>query len=389
MQVEEFQENKPGELVRNLDGALTFIPHPLPPRLIWTDDLVSIQSAADRALARLSGIGDFGGVNPHLLIRPFVRREAVLSSQIEGTQANLSDLLLFEQAEAVEERTPDVREVLNYVHALEAGLESMKTRPLGCSLIRDLHQHLMTDVRGSETTPGAFRTQQVFIGRSKQIGEARFVPPPPHEVGPSMQALEEFLQAPGKLPPLVRAALVHYQFEAIHPFHDGNGRVGRLLISLMLCGEGLLRLPLLYLSAYFERNRQDYYDRLLDISRRAAWLEWLEFFLRGVAHEATDAVERVQVLMELRTRYHFAVQQEKAPASAIRLIDELFQSPVITIKRAGEVLRLTPAATKTQIDRLVSSRILEEVTGGKRNMVFVARGIFDVVNSDKPQSPGA
>ncbi|MDP9174857.1 MAG: Fic family protein [Planctomycetota bacterium] len=382
MQVEDFQRDKPGELVRNLEGLLAFVPHPLPPAMVWTDQLVSAQSEADRALARLGAVGDLGGISPHLLIRPFVRREAVLSSQIEGTKATLSDLLLFENAES-DERTTDVREVLNYVRAMELGLESLKNRPLGCAIIRDLHQRLMSGARGSEQMPGAFRTHPVFIGRSQRIEEARFVPPPPLEVERLMRGLEVFIQTPGNIPPLVRAALAHYQFEAIHPFHDGNGRVGRLLITLMLCSEGLLSQPLLYLSAFFERNRQEYYDRLLEVSRRGAWNEWIEFFLRGTAHEAIDGVERIQLLLQLRQRYGKQMQKAKAPASAMRLIDELFRSPVITIKKAGRVLGLTPAATKNQIDRLVKAKILEEMTGGKRNMVFFARGILELVNRDK------
>jgi Fic family protein len=390
MKIEDFQEDAPGELVANLDGLRTFVPKPLPPALIWDDELVGIHSAADRALARLSGVGDFGGINPHLLIRPFVRREAVLSSQIEGTQTTLSELYLFEQAPAGAEPQTDVREVLNYVRALESGLESLKYRPLGCSMIRELHHQLLSGVRGSEATRGVFRQQQVFIGRAYgPVEEARFVPPPSLHVGQLMSDLEVFLQAPGSLPPLVRSALAHYQFEAIHPFEDGNGRVGRLLITLMMCGEKLLRLPLLYLSAYFERNRQEYYDRLLEVSQRGAWRNWLEFFLRGVAHEATDAIERIQVLMHLRAEYQGTVRKAGAPASVIRLVDELFRSPVITIKQAGAVLGLTPAATRTQIDRLVTAHILDEITGGKRNMVFVARGILDAVNSENPRLPGA
>jgi Fic family protein len=385
MQASEFKKDAPGQLVANLDGVATFVPAPLPRSVAWTDSLIGSLSAADRAIARLSGVGEFGGVNSNLLIRPFLKREAVLSSKIEGTHASLSDLLLFEIAEGNEAGVPDVREVHNYVVALDMGLKAMMHRPLSCALIKDLHRQLLKDVRGEERSPGAFRQKQVFIGTSHRIEDARFVPPPWLQVPPLMEAFEQFIASPSSLPPLVRAALVHYQFETIHPFEDGNGRVGRLLITLMLCGSGVLRLPLLYLSAFFERNSQEYYDRLLDVSRSGAWAQWLEFFLRGVSHEATDAIDRIGLLVRLRDDYYKIVRRARRSALSTQLIDHLFQSPLVTIKNVSHLLKLTPAASRGQIDRLIHAGILKEVTGQKRNMGFLAQGIIDALNTDDPK----
>jgi Fic family protein len=205
------------------------------------------------------------------------------------------------------------------------------------------------------------------------------------DVEPLMAAFEDFIASPSTLPPLVRAALVHYQFETIHPFEDGNGRVGRLLITLMLCGSGVLRLPLLYLSAFFERHRQEYYDRLLGVSRQGDWLPWLDFFLRGVSHEATDAVDRIGLLVRLRDSYYQLVRKAQRSALSTQLIDYIFQSPIVTIKRVGTILDLTPAAARAQINHLIEAGILKEVTGQKRNMVFLAQGVIDALNTEEPK----
>jgi Fic family protein len=389
MQVSDFTEDMPGELVLNSDGQMTFLPEPLPPRIAWSDDLISVLSAADRAIGRLAGLGTgpLGRIDLGLLIRPFLSREAVLSSRIEGTVAELSDLFLFDEAQTVEHRVPDVREVANYRRAVEIGLESLKRRPLSCSLIRELHQVLMTGVRGEEKDPGRFRERQVFIGSTLRIEEARFVPPPWQEVTTLMQAFEQYLQAPSSLPALVRLALAHYQFEAIHPFEDGNGRLGRLLITLQLCSEGLLPLPMLYLSAYFERYRAAYYDHLLGISQRAAWEPWITFFLRGVCIEADDAVQRVGRLMSLRREYHAMFQTARASSLTLKLIDALFISPVVTMRRATKVLDITPAAAQAHIDRLIDGGILREMTGQKRNRIYLATGILKTLDEIRPATP--
>jgi Fic family protein len=326
---------------------------------------------------------EFSGFAPNVFIRPFARREAVLSSRIEGTTAGLSELLLFEDSpQSVERTSPDVREVANYVDALEFGRQAIVHRPLTVSLIKELHQSLMRGVRGDEAQPGAFRREQVFIGQTLRIEDARYVPPPPTEVDRLMMALERYLARPSELPPLVRTAMVHYHFEAIHPFRDGNGRVGRLLMTLMLCTEGLLPTPMLYLSAFLERHRAEYYTRLLEVSTRGDWNGWVEFVLRGVVEESGDAIDRVGRLMALRATYHDLMQRSRAQASSIKLIDALFADPVITARRAADMLGLTVASAQAHVDRLVATGILREVTGGRRNRVYLAEGILGLLEGD-------
>ena len=376
MRVSDFNKNSPGRLVRTVGGQYAFVPQDLPPKIRWTEQLVSAVSAADRAVGRLAGLGQ-DMPNPHLLIRPFVQREAVLSSRIEGTQASMPQLLLFEVNRKVELDVPDVREVANYVRAMEYGLRRIKTLPLSLRLIREMHRILLTGVRGEDRQPGEFRTTQVHIGPpGAPIERARFVPPPP---GPQMQrcldALEGYLHAPSSLPPVVRLALVHYQFEAIHPFVDGNGRVGRLLISLMLCMDSVLPLPLLYLSAYFQKTREEYYDQLLRVSRYGTWNDWLVYFARGVAAEGMDAVDRAERLKRLRAKYIEKVRTVRASALLTRLVEELFNRPLVTVSKVAELLDVTPNTAQKHIDRLVAHRILREVTGQKRNRIFAAEGI--------------
>ena len=392
MRPEDFQKNMPGKLVKTMSGHRAFVPADLGPTINWTNELIGVLSAADRALGRLAGVGtgNLGGVNPHLLIKPFIRREAVLSSQIEGTQATLSDLILFEQTDVhVESNTSDVHEVSNYVRALEFGLQRLKTRPMSLTLFKDMHQMLMSGVRGGDKTPGAFRDVQVVIGPTKRIEEARYVPPPPIFVDSLMSEFEKYIQSPSDIPPLVRLALVHYQFEAIHPFQDGNGRIGRLLITLMLCSEGLLPLPMLYLSAYFEKNRDDYYRHLLLISQRGAWSEWIIFFLRGVASESVDAIERASRLMALREKYHSTTQTARSSALTLKLIDFLFSNPGITLRHATDLLKVTPVAAQRHIERLVKFGILREATQKKRNRVYLADGILRTLNEDNPATMAA
>jgi Fic family protein len=378
----QFTLNSPGRLVKSLQGAWTFVPNSLPPKLDWNEELAAILSAADRALGQLAGVG--GGLpNPHLLIGPFVRREAVLSSQIEGTRATLSDLLLFEQSDSIENDVPDVREVSNYVRALEFGLKRRAEIPLGLRLIKEMHHQLMAGVRGGDKTPGEFRRVQNFIGSTNRIQDARFVPAATQMLDEVLAVFENFLQAPTKIPPLVRLALLHYQFEAIHPFNDGNGRIGRLLITLILCVDEILPQPLLYLSAYLERHRQEYYDRLLGVSQRGEWKEWIGFFLEGIAQEAGDAVNRAARLLALQREYRSRVQKARSSALLVKLIDALFVTPAITAGGVGKLLSITATPAQNALERLIEAGILEEVTGQKRNRVYMARGIVGVIEEDR------
>ncbi|MEX0885882.1 MAG: Fic family protein [Phycisphaeraceae bacterium] len=390
METSDFTPASPGRLTRAVSGGPAFVPNPLPPAIPWDDELVSTTAAAAAALGRLAEVGQMMA-NPHLLIRPFLRREAVLSSQIEGTQASFDDLLLFELDEKVEQRVPDVREVANYVRALEHGLERVRTLPLSRRLICEMHGILMERVRGGDQTPGQVRRTQVHIGaRNSAIEQARFVPPPPGpELDDAIRDLELYLNQPSALPAVVRLALVHYQFEAIHPFNDGNGRVGRLLVSLMLCVGGVLPQPLLYLSAYLERHRQAYYDHLLHVSLRGEWHGWLSFFARGVAEQAMDAVDRAGRLRELQARYVDQVQSPRTPALLIKLIEHLFAQPAVTAARVRQVLDVTPRTAQQHIDRLVKAGILREITGQKRNRAYVARGVLQAIHEPHHAKPAA
>jgi Fic family protein len=280
MQPSDFTDNKSGRVIKTPQGYWAFVPNPLPPKLEINWELAGNISEADRALSELAGVARTLP-NPHLFIGPFIRREAVLSSRIEGTQAGLSDLFFFEASQSATPQTPDVHEVANYVNALEYGLARLKDLPISLRLIREMHERLMKEVRGETMTPGEFRRSQNWIGPPGCVLiDATFVPPPVDEMTAALGELEKYLHTPSSLPPLVRSALVHYQFEAIHPFLDGNGRIGRLLLTLLLCTERLLPQPLLYLSAFFERNRQDYYRLLLSVSQAGTWTEWNIFSAR-------------------------------------------------------------------------------------------------------------
>jgi Fic family protein len=328
------------------------------------------------ALGRLAGRGQ-SLPNPHILIGMFKRQEAVASSRIEGTQTTLVDLVLFEAFQEGNSPIPDTQEVMNYVRALDFGLERLKTLPLSRRLICELHGILLHGVRGHEHTPGEFRRSQNFIGRPHcGIADATYVPPPPDELHPALDAFERYLQAPSQIPAVARLAMIHYQFEAIHPFQDGNGRVGRLLITLLLCAEGILPGPLLYLSEYIDRHREEYYRRLLRVSQNGEWSEWISFFVRGVAAQASDAVDRAETLLQLRDEYHRRLQRMKANARTLRLVDELLAAPAITIKRAATILETTWSVAVVHVNKLVAARIVRETTGRARNRVYVADEII-------------
>src|SRR5574337_1016787 len=293
MNPENFRSPKVGKVIRTPQGYWAFIPASLPPDLVFDADLVLGLSRADAALSELSGLGRHLP-NPHLLIAPYVRREAVLSSRIEGTRATLSDLLMEEVgARAANGDPDDVREVRNYVTALEYGLERLESLPLSLRLVRELHEHLMRGVRGERATPGEFRRSQNWIGPPGSTPEtAPYVPPPPREMQEGLWAWEKFLHERNQLPELIQCALIHEQFEAIHPFLDGNGRVGRLLIPLFLIERGRLSQPLLYLSAYIKAHRHEYYDRLQTVRTDGDWNGWLLFFLAAVTETAQQGVQQ-------------------------------------------------------------------------------------------------
>lgn len=378
MEREAFSHAQGRYVRKHSGGYLAFAPPPLPPDLAFTPRLVSALSSADRNLGLLAGAGEWLP-NPHLLIRPFLRREAVLSSRIEGTQASVADLVLFEASPRASD-APDVREVANYVRALEFGVREDRALPISLRLIREIHGELMAGVRGTHLTPGEFRSSQNWIGPPGcTLNEASFVPPPPEEMRDALDAFEKYLHRPSDLPPLIRLAVVHYQFEAIHPFLDGNGRVGRLLVSLLLHEWKLLPQPLLYLSAFFERRRGDYYQLLLGVSLTGNWEDWIAYFLTGVAEQSADVIERARRLFSLRETYRAALHSARSSALPLKLVDYLFEQPAITVAQARELLDVSPRAARMNVAKLEEAGIVMEFTKRARNRIYVAPAILDLL----------
>jgi Fic family protein len=382
MRPDDFTANAPGRLVTAPEGHLAYVPDPLPPDIDLKPGTVNLLADAERALGELKGVGQ-RLPNPHLLINPFLRREAVLSSRIEGTTAGLQQLLLFETAPSGERDDSDVREVANYVAALELGFSLLERLPVSLRLIREVHERLMEGVRGQEQRPGEFRHIPNLIGhRGATPATARFVPPPVNEMHAALNDLERYIGERGnELPFLIQLALVHYQFEVIHPFMDGNGRVGRLLIALQLRERAYLPQPLLYLSAYFEFHRDAYRDHLLAISRSGTWTQWIDFFLQGVAEQSSDTVQRSYQLLDLLQRYQAWALAATRSGNLARLVELVFVRPVISIADVEEWLGVTQPAASRLVQQMVDRGILEEVTGRQRNRRFAAREILEILDA--------
>jgi Fic family protein len=354
-----------------------FVPNPLPPKLEWTPRLISLLSEADRLIGKLAGEG--GRLpNPHILIRPFARREAVLSSKIEGTQATLGELLAAEAGVAVERSPDDLREVGNYVAALEHGMARLKDLPICIRLIKELHGKLMTGVRGHHAGRGKFRKIQNWIGKPGcTAATASFVPPPRDDIAPCLAAWEKFLHETD-LPPLVAIALAHYQFEAIHPFIDGNGRVGRLLITLFVIDRKILPAPLLYLSAFFEASRRDYYDGLRGVSERGAWQDWIEYFLLGVARMSEDALNRAGKINAMLAEWQKRVSGESTKVPQ-RVVELLAANPFITAKGSTQKLGIAFTTAQRAIKRLESLGIVQQTGTARRDRVYCAKALLDIL----------
>lgn len=386
MQPQDFSERRSGRLLKHERGYWAFLPNLLPPDLSLTWELAGELSAADRGVSELAGIGRTLP-NAYLLIRPFMHREAVLSSRIEGTQASLSDLYFFEAASVLPSPQSDVREVRNYVLAMEHGLQRLKDLPVSLRLLREVHEKLMEGIAGDHLTPGEFRRSQNWIGPAGcTLNDATFVPPPHEDLMSSLGELEKFWHAPSPLPLLIRLAMIHYQFEAIHPFLDGNGRIGRLLLTLLLVSENVLPQPMLYLSAYFEKNRDEYYRRLLAVSQDGQWSEWISFFLRGVAEQSRDAVQRSEKLLGVWKRYRQQFQTVRSSASLLKLIEQLFHLPYLTVGLAKSILGVTFRSASLNVEKLVAGGILEELPGRKYGRIFRAREILELLEAIDPQS---
>ncbi len=375
-----------GRWIKTLEGYRAFHPNPLPPTLDWTPALAAALADASMLVGRLAGEGR-RLPNPHVLIRPFIRREAVLSSRIEGTQATLGELLAAEAGASVERSPDDLREVGNYVKALEHGLKRLETLPLSLRLVRELHERLMTGVRGNHATPGEFRRSQNWIGRpGETLAQAKYVPPPPDVLGEHLSALERFLHE-RMLPPLVHVALAHYQFEAIHPFLDGNGRVGRLLITLQLCQRNILPAPLLYLSAFFEATRADYYAGLRGVSENGDWEGWVQYFLNGVARQSEDALSRAERLNQLLADWRGQLSGQAGTKVALKLLDLIATNPFITPRGAEEKLGLAYNTVMRAIGQLEKMKVLREISEAKRDRVYCAKVILDILEEPARLTP--
>lgn len=396
MQASDFIESFPGELRPIRGGLLAFIPQPLPEALALSPRLLIQASEAERAIGRLGGLLVGGGkrLSHHWLTRPLQRREAIESSRIEGTFTTPEQLVLFE-AEPDEDgdempTRAETREVQNYVFALDWALRQLDTLPISSRLMRGIHERLLAGVRGGDQQPGEFRNVQNFIGNSQDPHQARFVPPPPELVPGLIADLERYIHLHPEqrsLVRLIRLALVHYQFESIHPFRDGNGRVGRILIPLLLKMDDPADPPL-YLSAIFEQHRREYYDLLLAVSQRGAFSQWIEFFLAAIHESAQEAVELAGRLFQLRTTYHQIARDKKWPATCLVLIDALFERPLLTIKRVEELTQVTTPTASAHLKKLEEAGIVQEYTGRPRNRKYLAQDLLRTVH-DRPETTEA
>ncbi len=363
-----------GRYVRQIDGYRAFVPMPLPPDppVRITGKLQALLSEADRSLGRLDG-SILTLPNPDLFVFMYVRKEAVLSSQIEGTRSSLQDVLVAETKVFSANRARDANEVINYIGAMNHGLERLGEIPVSVRLIREIHAKLLRRVRGSHLAPGELRTSQNWIGPSGcTLNEADFVPPPPHEVPDALGKLETFLHDPGNLPALIWIGLAHAQFETIHPFLDGNGRVGRLLITFLLCERELLLKPVLYLSHFFKQHRQQYYEELQSVRDSGTWEEWLTFFFRGIVEVSRQATDTAQAILTLREEHRSVITENLgfAAGNGHRLLEHLYKQPIVRVKDVENLIGTTYPAANNLVARMVNCDILQELTGQFRNRIF-------------------
>jgi Fic family protein len=364
-------KGRAGRFMAQPTGYRAFVPAPLnpPPELAFDRSLIGALAAASDAVGRLDGVAQTLP-NPDLFVAMYVRREAVLSSQIEGTQSTLNDVLAFELEPDRRDLPGDVEEVVNYVRAMNHGLDRLSQLPLSLRLIREIHAELLTSGRGAAKEPGEFRRTQNWIGpEGLSLRDATFIPPPPDDMLEALGDLEIFLHTDHGLPPLVECALAHAQFETIHPFLDGNGRVGRLLITFLLVHRGTLHRPLLYLSYYLKRNRGAYYDRLMAVRQEDDWEGWLRFFLTGVRETAEEAVTTARSIVELRTR-HQALAADAVGVNGVRALECLFRRPLVNVKVLADELQVTFATANRALEGLQHAGIVAEITGGRRNRIF-------------------
>ena len=389
MNQEDFRSSTAGQCIRTINRPpyWAYVPNSLPPKIEVDWELASLLSKADSKLGELSGAGQLL-TNPHLLISPlFMRRESVTSSRIENTQSGLEDLFSFEADETESPPASDIQEVRNYVRAMEYGIKRLEELPVSSRLICEIHGILMKGVRGEGATPGLLRTSQNWIGSPGcTLIDATYVPPPEQEMQQCLSDLEKYIHSNAREPALIQCALVHYQFEAIHPFLDGNGRIGRLLITFMLLEKKLLSQPLLYLSDFFEQHRKEYYELLLNVSQKGEWKAWFTFFLNGVRQQSEDALLTVQKLLDLQNRYREIAASSRALKSVSPLIDHLFANPIISISELSKAWKMTFPTVRRGVNYLIEKGILREITRRSRNRLFVAREIFNIIMTERTKS---
>lgn len=363
-----------GVYVQQSQGHSAFIPKPLPPDppIAIDTELADLLSKADRALGRLDGSAEILP-NPDLFVSMYVRKEAVLSSQIEGTQASLEDVLAYEAVSERRRLFQSVAEVVNYVNAMNDCLERLKGASFTNGILKRSHEILLKGVRGGQKTPGSFRNSQNWIGApGSDIFTASFVPPPPTQVEKSMYHLEEYIKSDTTTPTLIKCGLVHAQFETIHPFLDGNGRLGRLLVTLLLCQQEVMGRPLLYLSAYFKQHRSEYYDRLQRVRDFGEWEGWLKFFLRGISTVSAEAFGTVRDILGMREEHRELILNEvRSSANGLLLLEHLFTHPLIAVGEVADLVHVTYPAANNLVSDFVHHGLLQETTGKQRNRRFL------------------
>jgi len=377
--------SRAGAYVTQQTGYRAFIPAPLPPQpeLHIDHKTYTLLSAADRALGRLDGACE-SVPNADLFVLMYVRKEAALSAQIEGTQASLNDLLAAEADVLEAERPGDLWEISNYVTAMNYGLKRVHELPVSSRLLREIHERLMRGTRGDHLTPGEFRTSQNWLGDAgSTLRTAGFVPPPPDQVAESMSQLERFAHGDSQIPPLIKVGLIHAQFETIHPFLDGNGRLGRLLITLLLAEKDILRRPLLYLSNYLKAHRAEYYERLQAIRDEGDWEGWIKFFLTGVAAVSNDAVEVLRAIVTMREQHRGMIMSElgRSSRTGLAILEALYRTPYLTVGGAARIAGVSFANANRIVGELERMGLLEEMTGRARNRVYRYRAYLDALST--------
>ncbi len=379
-------KNRAGEYVNQPTGYSAFYPRGLPPAppIEMKDQLQEQLSKADRSLGRLDGTV-FVLPNPGLFVYMYIRKEAVLSSQIEGTQSSLQDVLAAEAKLLDPDRPGDVNEVINYIRAINYGLERLETLPVSTRLIKEIHEKLMQGVRGSHLTPGEIRKTQNWIGPGGcSLNEAAFIPPPPDELPQMLSDLEKYLHSDSKLPLLIKIGLAHAQFETLHPFLDGNGRMGRLLITLLLCERKVLSRPVLYLSYFLKNNRSEYYDRLQNIRKNGEWEEWLIFFLRGVEAVSTQAAFAAKLIILLREKHRNLITAtlSHSAGGALQVLEYLYTNPIVSVREVQEVTGTSYPPANELVKSMKAMKILVEITGRKRHRKYMYREYVNLFTED-------